>query len=46
MPSCSANAVWGHDLLFFVRNKELKDAVEVDLGMRALVDSFYVGKAQ
>jgi hypothetical protein len=31
---------------FFVRNKELKDAVEVDLGLRALIDSFYVGKAQ
>jgi hypothetical protein len=31
---------------FFMRNKELKDAVEVDLGLRALVDSFYVGEAK
>ncbi|MBR8140853.1 hypothetical protein KDW55_00535 [Burkholderia sp. AU19243] len=31
---------------FFVRSEGLGDAVEVDLGLRALIDSFYTGKVR
>jgi hypothetical protein len=31
---------------FFMKNSELADAVEVDLGLRKLIDSFYIGKSR